>query len=582
MKLFNTKTLQRKMMLFLLLPVTCGLIVAGLVGFFYVRKAMLSQWEESALLKLERAAHYINMRLSLPIERIKLISASTDVMTRQILLDEIKTLPGISEVSIDWNTPHDDKTNQKESPHHLNHRMMRFHGAMVSKVTEPEFDTDAGHRVVTILTSLMDNFNSEVGQLVVKLKFDYLMEDISKLGWWQSDMACLVAKDGTYLLHTNMVMRDRVTLADNKSYIERKLRSAILENSYGTVMGSGHPPDMVAGYHSLSMAPWTIILYAPGNKILAPIVRFQIYYFAGSFLLIFFILFLIRINVGNIVEPIKILSKAAMHVANGSYGDPINKKTDDEIGQLIVSYNSMVQGLKERDFIRNTFGRYMDEDVARDLLKNPDAIRLGGDKREVVTLMSDIRGFTPLSETLKPEQTIRLLNNYFGHMIQVIKAHRGIIVDFIGDAVLVFFDPIGESIDSTAFRAACCAVEMQAEMERFNFEMEEKGLPRLEMGIGMNSGEVIVGNIGSASRVKYGIVGSPVNLTQRIQEKAKGNEILASESVLNYLSGLVTRESCIEIELKGVKSTMKLYSISGIQKNEKNYSDPKMTCKKIG
>ena len=116
MKLFNIKTLQRKMMLFLLLPVTCGLIVAGLVGFFYVRKAMLSQWEESALLKLERAAHYINMRLSLPIERIKLISASTDVMTRQILLDEIKTLPGISDVSVEWNTPQDDKSNQEESP----------------------------------------------------------------------------------------------------------------------------------------------------------------------------------------------------------------------------------------------------------------------------------------------------------------------------------------------------------------------------------------------------------------------------------------------------------------------------------
>ena len=566
MKFFNTKTLQRKMMLFLLLPVTCGLIVTGLVGFFYVRKAMLSQWEESALLKLERAAHYINMRLSLPIERIKLISSATDIMTRQILLEEIKNLPGISEVSIDWKTPYGDKTNHEGSPHHLNHKMMRFHGTVISKITAPDFDTDAGHRVVTILTSLMDNSNREVGRLVVKMKFDYLMEDISKLGWWQSDMACLVAEDGTYLLHTNMEMRNRATLADNESYIETKLRSAILENNSGTVMGSGHPPDMVAGYHSLSMAPWTIILYAPGNKILAPIVRFQIYYFTGSFSLIFFILFLIRLNVGNIVDSIKILSESAMHVASGSYGDPINRKSDDEIGQLIVNYNSMVQGLKERDFIRNTFGRYMDEDVARDLLKKPEAIKLGGDKREVVTLMSDIRGFTPLSETLAPEQTIRLLNNYFGHMIQIIKAHRGIIVDFVGDAVLAFFDPTGESIRATAFRAACCAVEMQAEMVRFNIEMQSKGLPSLEMGIGMNAGEVIVGNIGSESRVKYGIVGSPVNLTHRIQEQAKGNEIFVSESIFNYVSGMINFKRCVSAAVKGVKDPVSLYSIGGVQR----------------
>ncbi len=574
------------MVFFLLFPVAIGLLIAGAAGFIYVRKALLGQWEEAALLKLERAAHYIDMRLSFPIERIKLIGSAGNGMTRQRLLDEIKALPGVSEVRIEWRELPGATSMHKGglSKHPMmrsKHPMMRFHNTRVSKVTQPVFDTDAGLRVVTILTSLLDNKNNEIGQLVVKLEFDYLMEDISKLGWWQSNMACLVTKSGKYLLHTNMIMDGRVMLGDNGASIEMKLLNVIPENDFGTVMGSGHPPDFVAGYHSLSKAPWTIILFAPGNKILGPIVRFQIFYFSGSLLLIFFTLFLIRVNVGKIVGPIQKLSKSASSVAGGNYGEPIVQESDDEIGQLIVSYNSMVQGLKERDFIRNTFGRYMDEDVARDLLKKPDAIRLGGDKREVVTLMSDIRGFTSVSETLDPEQTIRLLNNYFGHMIQVIKTHRGIIVDFVGDAVLVFFDPTGESIQSTAFRAACCAVEMQAEMERFNYEMKEKRLPQLKMGIGMNSGEVIVGNIGSASRVKYGIVGSPVNLTQRIQEKAQGNEIMISEHLLNNLKDTVIVEGCVEVNVKGVNNAMRLYSISGIQKHDGDMAELQNTCKRI-
>ncbi len=99
----------------------------------------------------------------------------------------------------------------------------------------------------------------------------------------------------------------------------------------------------------------------------------------------------------------------------------------------------MIMGLKERDFIRDTFGRYVNKEVARELLKRPEAGRLGGEKRQVAVLMADIRGFTQVSEFLTPEETIRILNHYFSHMITVIREHDGIIVDFYGDGVLVFF-----------------------------------------------------------------------------------------------------------------------------------------------
>jgi class 3 adenylate cyclase len=219
----------------------------------------------------------------------------------------------------------------------------------------------------------------------------------------------------------------------------------------------------------------------------------------------------------------------------------------------------MVKGLKERDFISNTFGRYVDQEIARELMRQPEATRLGGEKREVAILISDIRGFTPLSESLNPEAIVSILNRYFSHMIEVIKKHQGIIVDFFGDGVLVFFDPLDGPVAPTIDRAIRCAMEMQNEMEAFNAEMRKGGLPELEMGIGLNAGQVVVGNIGSETRAKYGIVGSAVNLTQRIQEVAKGGEVVISDSIYQYANRYLDMRKSFEIELKGLQQKMKLH-----------------------
>ena len=183
--------------------------------------------------------------------------------------------------------------------------------------------------------------------------------------------------------------------------------------------------------------------------------------------------------------PFLSMAKAA-RVARGEYGDPLPVKSGDEIGQLTLSFNQMMAGLKERDFIRNTFGRYMDEGVARDLLRRPEAARLGGEKRQVVILFSDIRGFTPLAESLSPEATIHLINRHFSRMVEIIRRHRGIIVDFLGDAVLAFFDPLDGPLTPTVRQAVRCALEMQAAQEEAN--RSEPQYPALPMGIGLHAG----------------------------------------------------------------------------------------------
>jgi class 3 adenylate cyclase len=348
-----------------------------------------------------------------------------------------------------------------------------------------------------------------------------------------------------------------------KDPVELALLQKMKETHEGTVLGPGIPPVTVGGFYRLSQAPWVLLLFAPGEKILAPMIKFRLYYAVAGGISILLILILIRFVSGKMVRTIQEISRAAEDVARGDYGDPLQAKTVDEMGQLITSFNKMVAGLKERDFIGNTFGRYVDQEIAKELLSRPEAIRLGGEKREVAILMSDIRNFTPLSESLNPEGTIRVINHYFSHMIEAIHQNRGIIVDFFGDSVLVFFDPLEHPVETVTRQAVRCGLDMQARMERFNEEMKAEGLPEVQMGIGINVGGAVVGNIGSELRAKYGIVGPSVNMTSRIQAESKGGQILVSESVYRYLKQDLRVKSSFEVPLKGVKERVTLFEIEG-------------------
>jgi adenylate cyclase len=205
----------------------------------------------------------------------------------------------------------------------------------------------------------------------------------------------------------------------------------------------------------------------------------------------------------------------------------------------------------------------VDQEIARELLSHPEASRMGGVKREVVILFADIRGFTPLAETLSPEATLQLVNRHFARMIEVIQTHRGIIVDFLGDAILAFFDPLDGPMGPVVQRAINCALNLQQGMEAENLAESEH--PALHMGIGLHAGEVVVGNIGSESRAKYGIIGSAVNLTHRIQGQAQGGEVMISEMVFQHCEKTVAVLRSFETKLKGIAHPVTLYVLNGLE-----------------
>ncbi|OUL20942.1 adenylate/guanylate cyclase domain-containing protein [Nostoc sp. 106C] len=201
--------------------------------------------------------------------------------------------------------------------------------------------------------------------------------------------------------------------------------------------------------------------------------------------------------------------------------------------------------------IRKTFGRYLTNEVVANLLENPDGLKLGGERRKITILTSDLRGFTAISERLPAEEVIKIINLYLGYMADAIAQYQGTIDEFMGDGILVLFGaPTAREDD--AIRAIACAVAMQLAMEPVNETMQQLGLPLLEMGIGINSGEVVVGNIGSEKRSKYGIVGGQVNLTYRIESYSLGGQILISESTFKEVGSLLRIDEQKTVQPKGV------------------------------
>ena len=237
----------------------------------------------------------------------------------------------------------------------------------------------------------------------------------------------------------------------------------------------------------------------------------------------------------------------------GSWADVSDRKrVEAELKRLAEQVE-----LRNR-FIRETFGRYLTDEVVDTLLESPSGLKMGGEKRKLTMMMTDLRGFTSLSERLAADRVVTLLNRYLTAMVPIIRQYQGTIDEFIGDAIFVLFGaPVWQEDD--AERAVACAVAMQLAMEEVNAENRKEDLPEVEMGIGLHTGQVVVGNIGSPERMKYGVVGSHVNLTSRIQACTIGGQILVSETTRQELGNKLKIGKQMEVRAKGVEQPVVLF-----------------------
>lgn len=220
--------------------------------------------------------------------------------------------------------------------------------------------------------------------------------------------------------------------------------------------------------------------------------------------------------------------------------------------------NARKKAENERAFVRQTFGRYLTEQVVQQLLDSPDGLKLGGQRDFVTIMMTDLRGFTSMCGSMEPENVVKLLNHYLEAMTRIITKYGGTIDEFIGDAILVVFGaPL--PLENEELRAAACAIEMLNAMPDVNAWNKAHGLPEVEMGIGIHSGEVVLGNIGSELRAKYGIVGATINLTSRVESFTVGGQVLLSEATRERCGDALGIGATQVVSPKGVKGTLTIH-----------------------
>ncbi|MGH7962074.1 MAG: adenylate/guanylate cyclase domain-containing protein, partial [Candidatus Binatia bacterium] len=263
---------------------------------------------------------------------------------------------------------------------------------------------------------------------------------------------------------------------------------------------------------------------------------------------------------GGITAPLRTLVAGMQEIFRGNLGYRLGISREDEIGFLSRSFNEMAGGLEEREKIRDVMHKVVSPEVARELLQR--GVALGGEMREVSVLFADIRGFTTLSEGLPPSELIRLLNVYLSRMSRVIEEEQGVIDKYIGDEVMAIFGTPLPLADH-ATRAVAAALGMLKELSRLNAEQQ---LPSpLKIGIGIGSGVVVAGNVGSPQRLNYTVLGDTVNVAARLQELTKeyGVPLILSGATYEQVQTVFSCRLLGTVAVRGRQQETALYTVEG-------------------
>lgn len=264
----------------------------------------------------------------------------------------------------------------------------------------------------------------------------------------------------------------------------------------------------------------------------------------------------------NAAAPIISLAGIAKKIQKGETDLNIPPSAIEEIDYLQKSFMSFSKVLSEKAIMKSTFSRYISDYIADEILTEDLAAQFLAEYRNVTILFSDIRGFTTLSETLEPKDLFDILNHYFDQMIDIVIKNNGVINKFIGDAIMVLYNA-PRLCENADIMAIITALEMNKRLDEFNLKYTRKYGITLGIGVGINSGQVVAGNIGSEKRMEYTVIGDTVNVSSRLQTVAQAGEIAISENIFKSAQYVFELSDMGEIELKGKRQPLRVYKVTG-------------------
>ena len=267
----------------------------------------------------------------------------------------------------------------------------------------------------------------------------------------------------------------------------------------------------------------------------------------------------------GVSHPVSVLAGHTEHIVRGDYQRRIELDRADELGDLAAAFNRMSAGLADRDRVRDLLGKVVSPEIASQLLRSEAA--LGGEEREVTILFCDLRNFTALSEKLPPQEMLALLNRYLDRMSAIIEAHHGVVDKYIGDAIMALFGaPVADP--GAADHALAAAVAMDVALSTLNAELAAEGLPQLAAGIGINTAEVVAGNMGSQRRLNYTVIGDGVNVASRLESLTKDPDyrtrIIVSESTVKAARQSHCLRPLGSVSIRGRSEHVKVFALEHV------------------
>lgn len=260
----------------------------------------------------------------------------------------------------------------------------------------------------------------------------------------------------------------------------------------------------------------------------------------------------------------RIKRMASQYEKGRNYEIILQRQTSElSMARQIKMLNEQLE--KRNEILHQVFGRYFSSEITDVILENPEGASIGGEKKIVTVMMADLRSFTPIAEMLAADELTDMINFFLGRMTEIIFKWSGSVIEFIGDAILaVFGAPI--ELEYSEYNAVKAALEMQKAMQDVNIYNNEKGYPTLKMGIGINKGEVFIGNIGSDRMMRYNVMGNTVNLASRIETVSAGGQILISkesiEELINSKDTDINIKNEMVIDVKGISKKITVYEIA--------------------
>jgi len=302
------------------------------------------------------------------------------------------------------------------------------------------------------------------------------------------------------------------------------------------------------------------------NTILLPFILISIFaeFYSNSFLMAFLIGNM-QLLFKSIQQPLDVLGDKMQRLAEGDFAIQTSVFFDDEIGRLKLNFNRMVDQLKEREELKDTFGKYVSIEIARHLIENRK-VSLGGENIAATVLFSDIRNFTTMSEQMSPEEVVSMLNSYFSYITEPVMENHGVINKFIGDAVMAIFTPHLGS-DNHVEDAINAALGMRQRLAELNASGRLK-MP-VRFGVGLNTGNLVAGNIGTEKRFEYTVIGDTVNVASRMESLSKSfdHDIILSQATVDQIpSGFAARlqlEKTDPVQIKGKSQPASVYKLLG-------------------